>query len=296
MGIYRQQIIRQANRYKYILIVVAFAVIIIGGAVFGVAKFVEDVGMAINNTNASNVKTATDNGNANAPNSENNTGSVSANGSQVQNSSGANSDTTENSGSSSTNGTVSLSALQGAKVGDVVHLGTMTFTYYNGSKFSRDIGWQVLAIENGRALLITDDVIDVLPYNKNGGDTWEQCDLRQWLNKDFYSGLPQSVKSVVLTTNVVTSGSTSTEDKVFLLSIDEANKYFKSDSDRATQIEGGSWCDWWLRSPGGDPGTASCVGTGGGVHFGGNSNPYERGYDVGSDVGVRPALWVNLQF
>jgi len=46
----------------------------------------------------------------------------------------------------------------------------------------------------------------------------------------------------------------------------------------------GSW--WWLRSPGGSPYRAAGVITGGSVDLG--------GYTVYDELGVRPALWLNL--
>ncbi len=48
--------------------------------------------------------------------------------------------------------------------------------------------WRVLAVENGRALLITDKLIDCVKYNEEWVDvTWETCSLRKWMNSDFIS-------------------------------------------------------------------------------------------------------------
>ena len=69
-------------------------------------------------------------------------------------------------------------------------------------------------------------------------------------------------------------------DKIFLLSIDEAEKLFANDTSRAV----GSW--WWLRSPGDDQDGAAYV-------YGGGSLDVDGEY-VYCDYGVRPAL--NLKF
>ena len=91
-----------------------------------------------------------------------------------------------------------------------------------------------------------------------------------------------------------------TKDKVFLLSIPEANKYFSSDEARMCaptdyaiaqgavtndnySVDGKAAGWWWLRSPGGHDICAALV-----AYDGGPSSSYH-----GND-GVRPALWINL--
>ena len=93
-------------------------------------------------------------------------------------------------------------------------------------------------------------------------------------------------------------------DKVFLLSIDEVNRYFGSNEARkcaptAYAIANGAWtsdtytkgdaatCWWWLRSPGFYQDYAAGVGRGGSVDYFGINVNYD--YD-----GIRPALWINL--
>ena len=90
-----------------------------------------------------------------------------------------------------------------------------------------------------------------------------------------------------------------TQDKVFLLSIAEANKYFRSDSARQCEptqyaVANGAYassdngsCWWWLRSPGGSQGSAAGVPSVGAVSCSG----YYVAYD---SAAVRPALWINL--
>ncbi len=89
-----------------------------------------------------------------------------------------------------------------------------------------------------------------------------------------------------------------TQDKVFLLSILEANKYFKSDTDRCLKatphakekgafVAGNGNSYWWLRSPGIISTYAAYVYTDGSV--------YEDGRNVDDAKGVvHPALWVKI--
>ena len=139
--------------------------------------------------------------------------------------------------------------------------------------------------------------------------TWEECTLRSWLNEDFYqSAFSEEEQEWIALTQVInednpkynTEGGNDTEDKVFLLSIAEANEYFADDEDRkvyATQYAkdngayvsvntSASW--WWLRSPGGDSGSAANVLDIGRVYAGGD-------YVYFADYVVRPALWITLE-
>lgn len=152
--------------------------------------------------------------------------------------------------------------------------------------------WKILAIEGKKALIISAASVGERKYNEEYKDiTWEDCTLRGWLNGEFYNGeFSQSEKARILQTTVTadrnpeynTNPGRNTNDKVFLLSIPEVNKYFKSDADRST----GEW--WWLRSPGDYSSDAAFVDSDGSVDH--------DGYFVSSLNGaVRPALWINLK-
>ena len=86
-----------------------------------------------------------------------------------------------------------------------------------------------------------------------------------------------------------------TQDKVFLLSISEANKYFTSNNARKCKptayakkqgayTNDGGWCWWWLRSPGHWQAEAARVSIVGGVN--------EYGVVAHIPGAVRPALWI----
>jgi hypothetical protein len=77
-------------------------------------------------------------------------------------------------------------------------------TFIFGSYDGKDIEWLVLDAQGDKALVITKDIIDRRKYNKKYvGTTWEQCDLRQWLNGDFYTQAFSSIeRSATVLTNV----------------------------------------------------------------------------------------------
>lgn len=153
---------------------------------------------------------------------------------------------------------------------------TFLFGKYNGE----EIKWRVLKKENNKALLISEKILCEREYNeKLVAVTWRTCSLRSWLNNDFYSSTFDAFEqNDILNTKI----NETTEDKIFLLSVDEAKKYFKNDNDRMSN----SW--YWLRTSGtrGD----SCA-----AYVSYNGSIREYGRDVSISLGVRPALWINLE-
>ena len=137
--------------------------------------------------------------------------------------------------------------------------------------------------------------------------TWETCTLRKWLNDSFlntaFSSKHQELISSVSVSadknpEYSTNPGNATTDKVFLLSITEAEKYFTSDSARACKgtdycyaqgaykgNNGNCYC--WLQSPGLSQSLAAYVVSDGSVY-------YRGGLVNRADVGVRPAMWINL--
>ncbi|MCI7619072.1 MAG: toll/interleukin-1 receptor domain-containing protein [Firmicutes bacterium] len=178
-----------------------------------------------------------------------------------------------------------------------------TFGEYGGEP----VEWRVLDKDGNKVLIITDKIIDAKPYNDEwSGITWENCSLRKWLNEEFIStAFTEKEKEAVLETNIKnednqgygTNGGKNTKDKVFLLSIEEVEKYFSSDNDRQSEgtkyakttalcVDNCGYSWWWLRSPGRDASDAATVLSGGGV--------YAPGDMVYHDVyGIRPALWID---
>ena len=150
--------------------------------------------------------------------------------------------------------------------------------------------WEVLTIEDGKALLLSTTLVNNLPYHKQDSEvTWEDCDLREYLNNDFYKKFTDEERAMIIPVQndnskneaYGTSGGEKTTDKIFLLSIEELEKYCENLSDLTQDSS------WWLRSPGKDNAHAACVGETGTVFADGF-------YVERSGNGVRPALWINV--
>ncbi len=200
-------------------------------------------------------------------------------------------------------------------VGNYVTFGTYPQTAAGNDK--TPIEWLILARNGDNALLLSRYGLDAKPYNTGDNITWEKCTLRAWLNDDFKNqAFTPAEQSAILLTNVdnssiqcysgwSTSGGNNTQDKVFLLSYAEANKYLGVIYDNSSNtksrvaptayaISHGAWTKrmdgevagwWWLRSPGIYQELAACI-----DYYGSLEDNY-----IFINGSVRPALWVNLE-
>ena len=196
------------------------------------------------------------------------------------------------------------------QVGSIIKWGTYPQTSSGNDR--TPIEWQVLGVQENRALLISKFALDCQQYNsKDTFITWEKCTLRTWLNSTFYNKAFSSAEQKAIPTVTVTadknpsystSAGNNTQDKVFLLSITEVNKYFKDNDARkciptdyavkqgastssSYKKDGRATCWWWLRSPGRYQRNAACVCPDGSL---------SDGYVDDDDIAVRPALYVDL--
>ncbi len=102
--------------------------------------------------------------------------------------------------------------------------------------------WRVLDVQDGVALMITEEAIDCRLYNdkdksqERGGNAWEFSDLRSWLNGEFLDTAfdRKERRRIAVSHNInadnpiwKTNGGNRTDDRIFCLSIDEAEKYFE---------------------------------------------------------------------
>ena len=183
--------------------------------------------------------------------------------------------------------------------------------YYQSSADKKDpIEWLVLDEKDGKQLLLSRYALDCKPYNEEWEEiTWEICTLRRWLNKEFINEAFSKEEQARIEITTVTADENpeydiamgnDTEDKVFILSINEAVVYFASDSERACEatvyaFAQGAYHEpspninrwWWLRSTGLYYTYATYVSDGGEV----NNSGIKANY---SFFTVRPALWVKL--
>ena len=207
--------------------------------------------------------------------------------------------------------------------------GYVTFGNYeqdnNIGNGKEPIEWLVLDyyLADNRVLLLSRYGLDTQPYNSEYKSiTWEECSLRTWLNGTFLNkAFTAQEQTGILLTNVDNSysqgyykwragGDINTQDKVFLLSYAEANKYlnvtnrdrnntksrvaptayaakqgtYTHSSNKTADGVASGW--WWLRNPGGTQYTAARVSNDGSLDY----------FSVnGTSNCVRPALWINLE-
>lgn len=208
---------------------------------------------------------------------------------------------------------------------------TYTFGSYeqdnNTSNGKENVEWLVLAKEGDRMLIISKYALDCQQYNTSyTGVTWETCSLRKWLNSTFLNAaFSEDEKAMIPSVTVSadkkpsyrttpgndptnpssgTSSGNDMTDQVFLLSIQEVNKYFSSSEARkctptayataqgastsnSNKVDDIATCWWWLRSSGDESLLAAYVDCDGRVNING------RAISHAQDA-VRPALWVSL--
>jgi len=135
--------------------------------------------------------------------------------------------------------------------------------------------------------------------------TWESSTLRTWLNEEFYQKTFNKIEQEQIKETLVkaeqspkynTDPGNDTRDKIFLLNIQEAEKYFDSDDARICfptkyavtngRLYHSGACCWWLRSPGYSDYLSSAIYLNGSICW-------NRGTGEIRTV-VRPALRLNL--
>ena len=176
------------------------------------------------------------------------------------------------------------STLKTASAGTIV-----TFGKYE----QKDIEWIVLQKIGNRALLITKDAIAFQPFNQTKESTsWGNCSLRYWVNDVFareaFTNLEFTIIPETTRTDKNSEYSQTATERLFLLSEKEANLYFKSYDSRVCTYNGDP-CIWWLRAKNNSPVNMKAP-------YVKETGKVERsGMDVSyTQVGVRPALWIDL--
>lgn len=180
--------------------------------------------------------------------------------------------------------------------------------------------WKVLGIQDDRALIITDRIIERRLYHEENMDiTWADCDLREYLNGELYNSFNENDKErIIKVTNqnldnrwFGTNGGVDTQDFIFLLSVEEVAEYFgdsgqinadviefdgglddEYNSERIAKELGKHYTWFWvLRSPGRLASRSLIVDAAGRV----NSVGREVRNSSSDVTGVRPALWLSLE-
>ncbi len=188
-----------------------------------------------------------------------------------------------------------------------------------------EYAWRVLDMRDGAALLITEEIIEKRPYHDTYRDiTWAGCSLRKYLNGEFLGRFGEADRSrIISVTNnnpdnpwFGTNGGEDTQDRVFLLDIEDmVCRYFGDSSDKLRNrspkqsywfqrkdgnngrriatfagTERRSW--WWLRSPGRVGVKAVYIHGDGNIGIQGNNILKGNIGEGECRGGVRPALWL----
>lgn len=198
--------------------------------------------------------------------------------------------------------------LKNAVPGDVVPFGRYEQDD-NAGNGAEPIRWIVLRKENGRALLLSAEILDEQPYHlENKAITWKDCSLRGWLNESFLNAaFTDAERAVIAKTKLnndnnpasYVSGGKATEDKVFMFGFGDLLEYLQG----CPFIEGlyayptayaaahgvethavyGTCC-WWIRTPGIDRQSA--------VYCDMVGKPLYSSRVNKQGIGVRPVVWV----
>ena len=181
--------------------------------------------------------------------------------------------------------------------------------YEIGTHGGEPVTWVVIDIEDDKALLITEQIVDCVSYNEvEEKCTWEDCTLREWLNDDFYNDVfTDKEKQMILKTTLDNKDlpkegydyGNDTEDYIFILSprdvehadVSEASIFATSNMQIA--VEHGlnnTYASFWVRTP--------CLEDDDTVDLRYiqvvRDGEYCTYYCVDSkQTGVRPAMWVD---
>lgn len=179
--------------------------------------------------------------------------------------------------------------------------------------------WQVLDVESDKVLILSDKVICNRKYHHSiTSATWATCEIRNYLNGEFFDTLGTQEKLSIIETIITTNNNPSygtyggnvSKDKVFLLSIEEALQYLGDNSQLSNLTNQSAYIDdssnssrvsvssdnkptsWWLRSPGNNIYSSDNKSNSYVARVCANGIIDVYGYFSGYELGVRPAMWL----
>jgi hypothetical protein len=227
------------------------------------------------------------------------------------------------------------------KVGDVFKFGSYEQDNNTGNG-KEEIEWVVLQIAEpipgrtrNRVKLISKYILDCQPINDavDYNITWETCKLRAWLNSTFLNSAftPEEQSSIFLADIFpdrnpenysdpnLDPGNNDTQDRLFLLSMVDVEKYFKSYEERRCAgtpyaKSKGLWVaeydmttagerasEWWTRTPAyalfENEGFGAPPGKRKGMAIVGSDGimPVYGGDVTDLYIGVRPVMWLEFK-
>ncbi len=141
----------------------------------------------------------------------------------------------ENEGPKSEEDTSQKISIDISEVGQIVEFGCYEQDG-DESNGAEPIEWEVLSIEDGRALLISKYVLDAVPFSSTyEHKSWEESRLRAWLNKDFLNtAFSEEEQKIIPTVTLTNPGNeyagleadADTQDQIFVLSVEEVFRYY----------------------------------------------------------------------
>ena len=192
-------------------------------------------------------------------------------------------------------------------VGDYFKFGSYEQDNNTGNG-TETIEWLILEKQADKMLLVSRYALDSRKFNsKAAAVTWEDSSIRTWLNRAFYNiAFSGEEQAYILTTTVSadknpkfkTKAGSDTQDKIFLLSVIETEKYLsdkearfckptayaKAQDTYVNSSSGGCW--WLMRTPGDTSKKVASSNTDGTIDYNGGRVESDKG-------GVRPAMWIN---
>ena len=170
--------------------------------------------------------------------------------------------------------------------------------------------WEVLeySADGTKALVISKYIICHRAFD-DSSLLWEKSDLRRWLNSDFYNeAFTEDEQTAIRLSDIEHEDmflkGNDTQDRIFLLSVNDVNEYFTSDYDRLGYYIDMVTDSWWVREdnrsedyydgwdsfdwdeeyePDAHPTVSDCGRT--------DSDECDIDYDF---IGVRPSFWIDL--
>lgn len=207
--------------------------------------------------------------------------------------------------------------LKNIEAGDYLRFGTYEQDN-NTANSVETIEWLVLERDGNDLVLISKYILEATYYHGSKvNTTWAESDMRAYLNNWFYiTAFDEMQRQIILKSTLTTPDSTNgvdggpdTEDKVYLLSIEEAAQYFTSDEERmaaytplviaiepslewtSKTCQWGKTCGWFLRSPGYSQENRTDYASG----VGSDGSMSELQTDCRDIYGVRPVIRIDLQ-
>ena len=109
--------------------------------------------------------------------------------------------------------------------------------------------WRVLHKEDKKALLICEESIHLRNYDYQP-TTYENSPIREYINHNFlYYDLRCDFIPLIMKTEIIHENGHVTYDRMFLLSEEEVQRYFKDESSRKTNVKHSrKYEPWWLRT------------------------------------------------